>query len=116
MMDAEAKTKDNTGLTICVCFNYGGKWEIADAATKAIAAGETELTPETFAKYIYHPEIPACDLIVRTSGEQRISGFHTWRSAYAEFWFIEKNFPDMSGDDALAAIDEFHGRQRRFGK
>lgn len=116
MMDAEAKTKDNTGLTVCICFNYGGKWEIADAATKAIAAGETELTPETFAKYIYHPEIPACDLIVRTSGEQRISGFHTWRSAYAEFWFIEKNFPDMTGDDALAAINEFHGRQRRFGK
>ena len=74
IMNSEAETAENTGKTICICFNYGGKWEIADAATKAIAAGETELTPETFEKYLYHPEVPACDLIIRTSGEERISG------------------------------------------
>lgn len=116
LLDAEASTKDNTGLTVIFCFNYGGQWEIADAATKAIAAGEKALTPETFAKYLYHPEIPALDLVVRTSGENRISGFQLWRSAYSEFWFIEKNFPDLDGADALAAIEEFHSRQRRFGK
>lgn len=116
LLESEAATKDNTGLTVIFCFNYGGQWEIADAASKAIAAGETTLTPETFAKYLYHPEVPALDMVVRTSGEERLSGFQLWRSAYAEFWFIEKNFPDMDEGDALAAIDEFHHRQRRFGK
>lgn len=116
MMKAEADTKDKTGLTVCICFNYGGHWEIADAATKAIAAGETELTPATFAKYLYHPEVPACDLIVRTSGEERISGFQLWRAAYAEFWFIEKNFPEIEAEDCMAALEEFHSRGRRFGK
>lgn len=116
MMQAEEETKDKTGLTVCICFNYGGHWEIADAATKAIASGETALTPETFAKYLYHPEVPNCDLIVRTSGEQRISGFQLWRAAYSEFWFIEKNFPDITTDDCAGAIAEFHNRSRRFGK
>lgn len=116
LLESEAKTKDNTGLTVIFCFNYGGLWEIADAANQAIAAGATNLTPETFRKYLYHPEVPDCDLIVRTSGEERISGFQLWRAAYSEFWFIEKNFPDINGDDALAAIEEFHQRQRRFGK
>lgn len=116
ILDAEQQTQDNTGMTVIFCFNYGGKWEIADAATKAIAAGEAELTPETFRQYLYHPEVPDCDLVVRTSGEQRLSGFQLWRAAYAEFWFIEKHYPDITGDDALAAIEEFHRRQRRFGK
>lgn len=113
---AEAKTRDNTGLTVCFCFNYGGKWEIADAATRAIAAGEKELTPETFAKYLYHPEVPDLDLIVRTSGEERISGFQLWRAAYSEMLFIGKHFPAIEREDVHAAIDEFHRRQRRFGK
>ncbi len=116
LLESEAKTKDNTGLTVIFCFNYGGLWEIADAANQAIAAGAQNLTPETFRQYLYHPEVPDCDLIVRTSGEERISGFQLWRAAYSEFWFIEKNFPDINGDDALAAIEEFHQRQRRFGK
>lgn len=116
MMNAEERTKNNDGLTICVCFNYGGHWEIADAATKAIQAGEQEVTPEILAQYLYHPEVPNCDLIVRTSGEERISGFQLWRAAYAEFWFIEKNFPDIEASDCNAALAEYHTRQRRHGK
>lgn len=116
MLNAEEQTKDNTGLTICICFNYGGHWEIADAATKAIAAGELELSPETFRKYIYHPEVPDCDLIIRTSGEERISGFQLWRAAYSEFWFIQKHFPEIEAEDCMAALEEYHSRQRRFGK
>ncbi len=116
LLKAEADTKDNTGLTVIFCFNYGGLWEITDAADKAIADGVKNLTPETFRQYLYHPEVPDCDLIVRTSGEERISGFQLWRAAYSEFWFIEKNYPDITGEDALAAIEEFHSRQRRFGK
>lgn len=116
MLNAEEQTKDNAGLTICICFNYGGHWEIADAATKAIAAGELELSPETFRKYIYHPEVPDCDLIIRTSGEERISGFQLWRAAYSEFWFIQKHFPEIEAEDCMAALEEYHSRQRRFGK
>lgn len=116
MMRAEEETKDKTGMTVCICFNYGGEWEIADAATRAIQAGETELTPQTFAQYLYHPEVPGCDLIVRTSGEERISGFQLWRASYAEFWFIEKNFPDINTADCVAALEEYHSRGRRFGK
>lgn len=116
MMNAESATAENTGLTVCICFNYGGHWEIADAASRAIAAGETELTPETFTKYLYHPEVPAIDMIVRTSGEQRISGFQLWRAAYAELQFIKKHFPDIEAEDVIATIREFHQRQRRFGK
>lgn len=116
LLKVEADTKDNTGLTACFCFNYGGKWEIADAAQKACAAGETDWTPESFRKYLYHPEVPDCDLIVRTSGEERISGFQLWRAAYAEFLFIAKHFPALEKSDVAAVIDEFHRRQRRFGK
>lgn len=116
MQNAEDQTKQNTGLTVCICFNYGGQWEIADAATRAIAAGETTLTPETFSQYLYHPEVPNCDLIVRTSGEERISGFQLWRAAYSEFWFIEKNFPDLEAEDCAAALEEYHSRNRRHGK
>lgn len=116
LLKAEAETKDNTGLTVVFCFNYGGLWEVTDAANRAIADGAKDLTPETFTQYLYHPEVPNLDMVVRSSGEQRISGFQLWRSAYAEFWFLEKNFPDMDGSDALAAIEEFHQRHRRFGK
>ena len=75
LMEAEERTAKNTGKTVAICFNYGGQWEIVDAANRAIARGEPILDPADFAKNLYHPEIPACDVIARTSGEQRISGF-----------------------------------------
>lgn len=116
MLDIETSTKDNTGLTVCICFNYGGQWEIADAATKAVQAGETNITPETLAKYLYHPEIPPLDLVVRTSGEKRLSGFQLWRAAYSEFLFVDKFFPEIEASDVMGHINEFHQRQRRFGQ
>lgn len=116
ILKVEKDTAMNTGLTVCFCFNYGGKWEIADAATKAIQAGEIALTPETFRNYLYHPEVPDCDLIVRTSGEERISGFQLWRAAYSEFLFLKKHFPALEPSDVQFALDEYHKRQRRFGK
>ncbi len=116
IMKVQEDTKDNTRLTVCYCFNYGGKWEIADAAAKMFAAGETNFTPDSFRKYLYHPEVPDCDMIVRTSGEERISGFQLWRAAYSEFFFIEKHFPALEPVDVQLVLDEFHSRQRRFGK
>ena len=111
---AEKTTQDCTGITVGFCFNYGGEVEIADAAT--IAASEGEITPETIRKHLYHPEIPDVDMVVRTSGEERISGFMLWRASYAEFMFMKKYFPEMSGDDIKDIIKEYESRSRRFGK
>lgn len=112
---AEKLTQDCTGITACFCFNYGGQQEIAHAATIA-AKVEDEITPETITKHLYRPEVPNVDMVVRTSGEQRISGFMLWRSAYAEFYFIDKYFPDMTPSDITDILDEYSHRQRRFGK
>lgn len=116
LQKAEAETADNTGLTVCYCFNYGGHWEIADAARRAAEASETEWTPESLRKYLYHPEVPDCDLIVRTSGEQRLSGFQLWRSNYAELLFLRKHFPAIERQDIADILAEYEQRQRRFGK
>lgn len=111
---AEKLTADCTGITACFCFNYGGEQEIADAAT--IAAKEGEITPEAIRKHLYHPEIPDVDMIVRTSGEERISGFMLWRGAYSELMFMEKYFPEMEVADMKTIIEEYKKRNRRFGK
>lgn len=111
---AERLTAENTGITVCFCFNYGGEQEIADAAT--IASKEGEITPETIRKHLYHPEVPDVDMVVRTSGEERTSGFMLWRASYAELYFVEKYFPEMTGEDIAEIIKEYDGRQRRFGK
>lgn len=112
---AEAITKDCDGITVGFCFNYGGEREIADAANIAMKV-EGEITPETIRKHLYHPEIPDIDMVVRTSGEERISGFMLWRSSYAEFMFIKKYFPEMNADDVSTIIEEYEHRNRRFGK
>ena len=111
---AEKITADCDGITVGFCFNYGGEQEIADAAT--IAASEGNITPETIRKHLYHPEIPDVDMVVRSSGEERISGFMLWRASYAEFMFIEKYFPEMGGDDIKLILEEYKKRNRRFGK
>ena len=112
---AEKITENCTGTTACFCFNYGGEQEIADAATIAEKV-EGEITPETIRKHLYHPEVPNVDMVVRTSGEERISGFMLWRSAYAEFYFIKKFFPEMEPEDIENILKEYNKRNRRFGK
>ena len=111
---AEKITAGCTGITVCFCFNYGGEQEIADAAK--IAASEGDITPESIRKHLYHPEVPDLDMIVRTSGEERISGFMLWRAAYSEFMFIKKYFPEMEQGDIEKIIAEYDNRNRRFGK
>ena len=115
MDEAERITADCTGITVCFCFNYGGEQEIADAASIA-AEVEDEITPETIRKHLYHPEVPNVDMVVRTSGEERISGFMLWRSAYAEMMFMKKYFPDMEASDIDVILTEYEKRNRRFGK
>ena len=112
---AEKITADCTGTTVCFCFNYGGEQEIADAANIAMEA-DGEITPETIRKHLYHPEVPDLDMIVRTSGEERLSGFMLWRAAYSELMFMEKYFPEMEASDIQEIITEYENRNRRFGK
>lgn len=112
---AEKLTEDCTGITVGICFNYGGELEIAEAATIANEV-DGEITPETIRKHLYHPEIPDVDMVVRTSGEERISGFMLWRASYAEFFFLKKYFPDIVPEDMSLIVKEYENRHRRFGK
>lgn len=115
---AEAKTKENNGGTLALCFNYGGHAEIVDAAKKLIERGikVEDLSEEVFASELYHPEVPPVDMIIRTSGEERISGFMLWRAAYSELLFLEKHWPEVTTDDIDYVLEQYAKRQRRFGK
>jgi undecaprenyl diphosphate synthase len=115
---AEEKTAKNTGGTLVFCLNYGGQKELADAAAKMISSGvkAEDVNPEKLAEFLYAPDVPSLDLIVRTSGEQRLSGFMLWRSAYAELLFVDKRWPEFGIADLDAALAEYASRQRRFGK
>lgn len=115
--EAVAKTANNTGGTLAICWNYGGQLEIVDAVKKIIKSGVKpgDVTVDTISENIYNPEIPPVDLIVRTSGEQRLSNFMLWRSAYSEIMFIDKFWPDMTKKDLNAIFREYTKRTRRFG-
>lgn len=114
---AEEQTKDLMGGELLLCLNYGGHLEIADAVKKIVQSGVSadEVTPELITQYLYAPEVPPCDVIVRTSGEQRLSNFMLWRAAYSELIFLNKNWPDMRKEDVVNILEEYKKRNRRFG-
>lgn len=115
---AERETAGNAALLLQLAINYGGRPEIVDAAKRAVAAGvapET-LTEETFARFLYAPETPDPDLIIRTAGHRRLSGFLLWEAAYSELHFTKTLWPDFSEADLDAALDDYAGRVRKFGK
>jgi len=114
----EELTKDNTRGVLAVCFNYGGQSELVDAVRDILQAriDANDVDEAMIASHLYHPEVPPCDLIIRTSGEQRLSNFMMWRSEYAELKFVDKNWPDFSADDLAAALEDYKARQRRMGK
>ncbi len=116
--ELEERTAHFTRGTLAFCLNYGGQQELAEAFKAIMLAGvaPADVTPELVARYLYAPEIPPLDLVIRTSGEQRISGFMLWRAAYAEFCFVEENWPDFTAEGLHVALAEFARRQRRFGK
>lgn len=115
LADAENLTKDNTRATLSLCFNYGGQQEIVDAVKAMNAAGE-EVTAENIEKHLYGgAQIPPIDLLIRTSGEHRISNFMLWRVAYSELYFADVLWPDFHEKEFDMALDEYATRQRRFG-
>ncbi|MBL8159860.1 di-trans,poly-cis-decaprenylcistransferase [Candidatus Saccharibacteria bacterium] len=115
--DAETKSAHLAEATLCICFNYGGQREIIDATRRLLAEGvdPESVTEESFAQYLYAPDVPPVDIVVRTSGEHRLSNFMLWRAAYSEFLFIDKFLPDLRSEDVQAIIDAYGGRHRRFG-
>lgn len=117
LQKAETKTSKNTRATLALCFNYGGQQEIADAVKAIINnnLSQDDITPELINKYLYQPNLPPVDLMIRTSGEIRTSGFMLWRAAYAELYFTDKYWPDFSPEDLDKALEEYAKRQRRFG-
>jgi undecaprenyl diphosphate synthase len=115
--EGESKTANNTGGTLVLCLNYGGQQELADAAANLIRSGVNadQVTPALLSQYLYGPSIPPVDFIIRTSGEQRLSGFMLWSAAYAEIKFVIKNWPDFTKEDLMSALADYAARQRRFG-
>jgi undecaprenyl diphosphate synthase len=115
--EAEEMTAENEDLDVYVALNYGGRSELVDAARRMISAdlSPDEVDEETFASYLYAPEAPEVDLVIRTSGELRISNFLLWQIAYAEFYITETLWPDFSAEEFLKAIESYASRSRRRG-
>ena len=114
MAKTEEFTKNNTGVVLCLAVNYGGQDEIVRAVNQLIADGE-EVNAENIGKNLYTSDLPPVDLIIRPSGEKRLSNFLLWQSAYAEFWYDDILWPDFSIEKFNQAIIDFQKRNRRFG-
>ena len=114
MAALESETGGNRRLNLWIAFDYGGRAEILEAANRAIRSGR-EVDEETFASYLSAPEMPDPDLLIRTSGELRISNFLLWQLAYAELVFVDTLWPDFGEEHLRAALDDYASRRRRFG-
>ncbi len=121
LVEAEELTRGNSGLTLVVAFNYGARQEIARAARRVAeqvvsgAIKSADVTMETLGRFLDAPDVPDPDLIIRTSGEQRLSNFLLWQSAYSELVFVPTYWPDFDRAALEAAIGEYQQRERRFG-
>lgn len=117
LCEAEQKTAENEKLTLLLALSYGGRGEIVAAVKQVMASGlaPEDLTEQRFSEFMYTAGIPDPDLVIRTSGEQRVSNFLLWQLAYAEIWFTKALWPDFGGEDFSMALEDYAGRERRFG-
>ena len=116
MQWAEEYTAECRDLDFIVCLNYGGRAEIIDAVNKLIASKpNAPVTEEDFRNYFYLPDVPDPDLIIRTSGELRLSNFWLWESAYSEYYFTDIHWPDFDEKELDKALENYAGRDRRYG-
>jgi undecaprenyl diphosphate synthase len=114
LAELEDATAAESRLHLWIAFDYGGRAELVEAARRIAESGDT-VDEETFGRYLYAPEMPDPDLVIRTSGELRVSNFLLWQSAYAEFVFTDTLWPDFGPDEFRAAIEDYARRRRRFG-
>jgi undecaprenyl diphosphate synthase len=114
LTELEEATAQESRLSLWIAFDYGGRAEIVEAARRLAESGDA-VDEETFAQHLYAPEMPDPDLVIRTSGELRVSNFLLWQSAYAEFVFTDTLWPDFGPDEFRAAIEDYASRRRRFG-
>ncbi|NYE94389.1 undecaprenyl diphosphate synthase [Psychromicrobium silvestre] len=118
---AQERTKDNDTITLTMCVNYGGRAELADAVAsiaREVEAGRLKasaVSERTIQRHLYQPDLPDVDLFLRSSGEQRLSNFVLWQSAYAEFVFLDTLWPDVDRRTLWQAVDEYARRDRRYG-
>jgi len=117
MADLEAATADKSKLQLWIAFDYGGRAELVDAARRLLESGTepNDVDEAALAACLYEPEMPDPDLVIRTSGERRISNFLLWQSAYAEYVFTDTLWPDFGPEELRTAIEEYARRRRRFG-
>lgn len=115
ILETEEFTKDRTGVVLNLALNYGGRDEIVHAVNELLREGKTEITEHDISEKLYEPEIADVDLIIRPSGEYRLSNFLLWESAYTEFWFDNVLWPDFTEKHLDRAIADFQKRNRRFG-
>ena len=117
MEGLEAATADRTRLQLWIAFDYGGRGELVDAARRLVESGidPEEIDEAALSASLYEPDMPDPDLVIRTSGERRISNFLLWQSAYAEYVFTDTLWPDFGPQEFRAAIEEYARRRRRFG-
>lgn len=115
---AEEETQDNTRGTLLICLDYGGQQEIVDAMKQLVADGvpAANLTPERISERLRTNGVPPLDLVIRTSGEQRLSNFMLWEAAYSEFMFTPTKWPDFSVEELHSMLDSYAARHRRFGQ
>jgi undecaprenyl diphosphate synthase len=117
MATLEVETAENERLHLWIAFDYGGRAELVEAARRVVEDGldVEDVSEEALAARLFAPELPDPDIVIRTSGEQRVSNFLLWQSAYAEFVFTDTLWPDFGEDELRAALDEYARRGRRFG-
>ena len=117
MDELERETAGNSRLNLWIAFNYGGRAELVEAARRLVEDGvpAADVSEDTLAERLYAPELPDPDLLVRTSGERRISNFLLWQLAYSELVFTDTLWPDFGPDELRTAVDEYAQRRRRFG-
>lgn len=122
MEKVEKESAQNTDLTLCIALSYGSRQEIISAVKKIISdvqknkISSTDISPALFSSYLYTAEIPDPDILIRTSGEQRISNYLLWQIAYTELFFTETLWPDFNKEELLQIIEQFNSRERRYGK
>ncbi len=116
LLGVEKRLENNDGMTLCICLSYGGRQEIVHAFNELAKEGKTNITEEDIEHHLYSKGVPDPDLVIRTSGEYRISNFLLWQSAYAEYYFADCFWPDFDKKELLKAIESYSKRERRYGR